>query len=215
MFQTIFIGITLLSNIFVSSPSAVQKDQILGQRSFSMENRYPNKWVSDIFKDNILLTLAYLNGYDKTSDVKWEAVEKPFHYEMVLKPGQTFAFHDDVLPQFIGKVAKTTGSHFNSYEGFKSDGWLVGDGVCQLASFINMVARDAGLDVVSPTRHDFAAIPEVPRDYGVAIYNYPGQSYSNEMQNLYVTNNKGKDIAFVFDYNGKDLKITAEKILDK
>lgn len=209
MFQTIFIGISLLSTIF-ASPSALPNYQILGQREFSLENRYPDKWVSDVFKDNILLTMAYLRGYEKTSEVNWTAIEKPFHYEMVLEAGKTFSFHNDVLPQFQGKIAKTTNAHFSSYEGYKSDGWLVGDGVCHLASFINMVARDAGLDVVSPTRHDFAAIPEVPADYGVAIYDVPGQNSSNELQNLYITNNKGKDVTFVFDYDGKNLKIIVE-----
>ncbi|HKC14875.1 MAG TPA: VanW family protein [Patescibacteria group bacterium] len=208
MFQTIFIGISLLSNIFITSPAGVSNTHLLGARSFSLENRYQDKWVSDVFKDNILLNMAYLRGYEKTSNVKWDAVEKPFHYDMTLKPGEVFAFHEDVLPQFAGKVAKTTNAHFNSYEGFKSDGWLVGDGVCHLASLINWAARDAGLDVVSPTRHDFAAIPEVPKEYGVAIYNYPGMGYTNQVQNLYITNNRSNDVIFEFDYNGKDLKVT-------
>lgn len=213
MLQSILIGASLLPNIFGFTQPAVVKPHVLGEKNYSLEDRYPNKWVSDIFKDNILLTLAYLRGYGKTSDVNWATVEKPFHYTMDLKPGQVFAFHDDVLPQYQGKVTKTTGAHFNSTEGFKSDGWLVGDGVCHLASFINMVARAAGLNVVSPTRHDFAAIPEVPRDYGVSIYNYPGQSSSNELQNLYITNNRNKEVAFVFDFDGKNLKVSVEESL--
>lgn len=213
MFQTILVGISLLTNIFGSTQSVSLTPHVLSEKNYSLENRYSDKWVNDIFKDNILLTLAYLRGYGKTSDVNWSMVEKPFHYKMDLKPGQAFAFHDDVLPQFQGKVVKTTDAHFNSTEGFKSDGWLVGDGVCHLASFINMVAKAAGLDVLSPTRHDFAAIPEVPSDYGVSIYDYPGQSYSDEMQNLYITNNKNKDIAFVFDFDGKNLKVSVEENL--
>lgn len=197
-----------MANIFVSTPSAALNEQVLSVRDFSLENRYPDKWVSDIFKDNILLTMAYMRGYEKSQDVNWTVVEKPFHYEMVLKPGEVFAFHDDVLPEYAGKVVKTTDSHFNSYEGYKSDGWLVGDGVCHLASFINMAARAAGLEVLSPTNHDFATIPEVPREFGVAIYDVPGQGYSNELQNLYVKNNKGKDVIFAFDYDGKELKVS-------
>src|SRR5260221_10714289 len=161
MFPAIFVTFSLLVNLVTGSASSIVSDKhLLAQRSFSMENRYADKWVSDIFKDNILLAIAYLRGYDKTQEVDWKAVEKPFHYEFTLKPNETFAFHDDVLPQFKDSVVKSTGSHFNWSEGYKSDGWLVGDGVCHLASFINWVARDAGLEVVSPTRHDFAAIPE-------------------------------------------------------
>lgn len=212
MFQTIFIGLSLFSNIFSTSLPAVDY-HLLSERSFSLENRYPDKWVSNVFKDNILLTTAYLRGYEKTTNVKWTEVTKPFKYEMVLKPGEVFAYHEDVLPQFEGKIAKTTNAHFNSYEGFKSDGWLVGDGVCHLASFINMVAKAAGLDVLSPTRHDFAVIPEVPADYGVSIYDNPGQSYSDKMQNLYITNNKNKEVAFVFDFDGKNLKLSVKESL--
>lgn len=207
MFPTIFIGLSLLSNLF-SAQSATPRENIVAERSFSLEDRYPNKWVSDIFKDNILLTLFYLRGNEKTSDVNWSKVEKPFRYDFKLEKGQVFAFHEDVKPEYKNELIKTTDSHFNSFEGFKSDGWLVGDGVCHLASFINWVARDAGLDVLSPTNHDFAAIPEVPREYGVAIYDVPGQSYSNELQNLYIRNNKGKEITLSFDYNGKDLKVS-------
>lgn len=213
MLESILIGISLLPNIFGSTQSANLTPNILGEKNYSLEYRYPDKWVSNVFKDNILLTLAYLRGYEKTSDINWESVVKPFHYKMTLKPGETFAYHEDVLPQFEGKIAKTTNAHFNSYEGFKSDGWLVGDGVCHLASFINMVAKAAGLEVLSPTRHDFAAIPEVPRDFGVSIYDNPGQSYSDKMQNLYVTNNKNRDIAFVFDYDGKNLRVSVEESL--
>ena len=211
MLSQIFVGISLLSSIFNATPAAMPAENVVAQKTFSMENRYPDKWVSGIFSDNILLTLAYLRGYEKTSSVNWEAVRKPFHYEFKLDQNQVFAFHDDVLPQFKNEVVKTMNAHFSSYEGYESDGWLVGDGVCHLASFINMVAREAGLDVVSPTNHDFAAINEVPRQYGVAIYDVPGQGYSNEMQNLYIKNNKDKAIEIAFDYDGRDLKVSVEE----
>lgn len=149
-----------------------------------------------------------MRGIVKDSKVNWNEVEKPFHYEFKLDKNQVFAFHDDVLPQYKDEVVKTTNAHFNSIEGFKSDGWLVGDGVCHLASLINWAARAAGLDVLSPTNHDFAKINEVPREFGVAIYDVPGQTYSNEMQNLYVKNNKNKEISIAFDYNGTDLKVS-------
>lgn len=207
MFPTLFIGIPLLSNLFAPQPSK-PAENVLAEKSFSMGYRYPDQWVSNVFKDNILLTLYYLRGNPKTQEVNWTAVERPFHYEIKIPKGKTFAFHEDVLPEYKDKIVKTTDSHFNSYEGFKSDGWLVGDGVCQLASFINMAARAAGLDVLSPTNHNFAAIPQVPREFGVAIYDVPGQNYSNELQNLYVTNNRGKETSLAFDFDGKNLKVS-------
>lgn len=207
MFTSIFIGLSLISNLLIATPSA-QPAHILGSHEFSLEKRYPDKWVSDVFKDNILLNIAYMRGIVHGSNIDWNEIEKPFHYEFKLEKDQVFAFHDDVLPQYQGKIAVSTHAHFNSYEGFKSDGWLIGDGVCHLASIINWAARDAGLDVLSPTRHDFAAINQIPKEYGVAIYDVPGQSYSNQAQNLYVRNNKDKEIAVVFDYNGENLKVS-------
>lgn len=201
MIQNVLIGISLLTNLF---PVQQQEPSVnvLSERNFNLEERYPDKWVSNVFKDNILLTLYYLRGNEKTQNVDWAEVQKPFHYEFKLKKDKVFAFHEDVLPQFEGKVVKTTNSHFNSYEGFKSDGWLIGDGVCHLASFINMAARDAGLNVLSPVNHNFAAIPQVPWEYGVSIFS------SQKQQNLYVTNNKEAEIALAFDYKDAILKVS-------
>lgn len=213
MFPTIFVTFSLLLNLVTGPvPNTVDNRHLLASRTYSLEDRYADKWINDIFKDNILLAVAYLRGYEKTQDVNWSAVEKPFHYEFTLKPGETFAFHDDVLPEFKGSIAKTTTSHFNWSEGYKYDGWLVGDGVCHLASFINWVARDAGLDVVSPTRHDFAVIPDVPREYGVSIYANPMTSGSNSLQNLYIKDNRQNPVEVDFDFDGKNLKVSVVEI---
>lgn len=208
MFTSIFVSLSLLSNLLFATPSAKPEAHTLGSREFSLEKRYNNKWVSDVFKDNILLNIAYMRGVVKSSNIDWNEVRRPFHYEFKLKKDQVFAFHDDVLPEFKGKIAKTTNAHFNSYEGFKSDGWLIGDGVCHLASILNWTAKDAGLDVLAPTNHDFAVINQVPREYGVAIYDVPGQSSSSELQNLYIRNNKDKEISIIFDYNGENLRVS-------
>lgn len=176
---------------------------VLASRSFSMEDRYNNKFVNDVFKDNILLTMAYM---DKTvtsaADLNWAKVEAPFHHEFTLKPGDVFAFHDGILPQYKGKVTVTTGMLFNSEEGFKYDGDLVGDGVCHLASIINWAARDAGLTSYAPSNHNFAKINEVPKEYGVGIL------APSPYGNLYVTNNKTVPVTFSFDYNGTNFKVS-------
>ena len=186
--------------------------QVLASKSISLENRYPNSYVSNIFKDNILLNIAYLNGrVTKASHINWEDIEKPFQSKFTLSPGKTFAFHDDVLPEFENKVVLTTKAHFNYDDGFKSDGYLTGDGVCHLASLMYWAAKAAGLDAYAPTNHDFMPIPEIPKEFGVAIYDVPGQGYSNQRQNLYIINNQKKEITFEFDYNGKDLKFTVEE----
>jgi len=208
-----FIILTILYLIFGGfAPAASQPAKVvaLAAHEFPLTDRYTNSFVNDVFKDNILLAIDYATGKKlNPQSINWSTVDKPFEYEIILKPGETFAFHDDVLPQYAGRITRTTNAHFNSTEGFKSDGYLVGDGVCHLASLMYWVAKDAGLSTLAPTRHDFAPVPDVPREYGVSIYNNQEKSSGNEMQNLYITNNKKQQVTFLFKYDGKNLKISA------
>lgn len=187
--------------------------QILSSHEISLEKRYEVKSVSDIFKDNILLNLAYMRGLVYSAkDINWDDVKKPFHYEFRLEPNKTFAFHDDVFNEYKDSLVKTTGAHFNSQEGFKTDGYLFGDGVCHLASLIYWVAKDAKFLVKAPTNHDFMAIPEIDRQFGVSIYSNPYYKGSNALQNLYITNNKSRPIVFDFDYAGDKLRVSTVEI---
>ncbi|HET7098678.1 MAG TPA: VanW family protein [Patescibacteria group bacterium] len=174
-----------------------------------MENRYNVPSVNQVFKDNILLNLHYLAGTVRgKNDINWENIEKPFNYEFSLKTGETFAFHDQILPEFNKNVVKTTNAHFNSTDGFISDGYLVGDGVCHFASLIYWAAKDAGLTAVSLASHDFAKINEVPREYGVSIKYMPGNLGNSGRQNLYITNNQDVPVTFVFNYDGTNLAVS-------
>lgn len=183
--------------------------RVLAKREISLVKRYGNTFVNDVFKDNILLTMAYLRNKDLSKDaIDWNEVRKPFHYELPLQAGEAFAFHSDALKEYKDAVIRTTNANFNAQDGFKSDGYLFGDGVCHLASLINWVGQDAGLDVTSPTNHNFAVIPEIPKQYGTAIYFNPGSSGANALQNLYVRNNLSNPIVLVFDYDNNILKLT-------
>jgi hypothetical protein len=73
------------------------------------------------------------------------------------------------------------------------------------------VAKDAGLEAVSPVNHNFANVPEVPREYGVSISFRPNETYRSALQNLYITNNKEVPISFVFEYDGENLKISVKE----
>ncbi len=191
--------------------AAIIQPHILASHEFSLENRYPIASVNQVFKDNILLAIAYATNVKiNPQNVKWTKLEQPAKYSLSLLPGQTFAFHSDVLPQYTGKVNKTTNSDFSISEGYKSDGYLPGDGVCHLASLMYWVASDARLKTLAPTRHNFAPIPQVPQQYGTAIYDTGLKgNYTSEVQNLYITNNKNKTVTFDFIYNGNDLTIEA------
>lgn len=187
--------------------------RVLASQEISLENRYPVKSVSDVMRDNILLNLAYMDGkISSKNDVNWEEIKKPFTIQFRLDPNQVFAFHDALLKEYEGKVVKTTQAHFNAVEGFKSDGYLFGDGVCHLASLIYWVAKDAGLEAKAPTNHDFMDIPEIAKEFGVSIYSNPFSKGSNSQQNLYITNNKNYSITFKFEYNGEKLKLSVLEV---
>jgi len=202
---------------FLPKVSSVQnqaqtQSQLLARHDMSLGDRYPIPSVNSVFKDNILLTLGYLSGSVKNqSQINWDTLHKDATYEIVLQPGEVFAFHDDVLPQFAGKKIITTNAHFGASEGFEYDGDLYGDGVCHLASLMNWVARDAGLEVVAPTPHNFAVIPDIDAKYGTAIYYAAGDTGTNEAQNLYIENTLNKPVQFVFTYKNNDLTFSIYK----
>jgi hypothetical protein len=209
MFNTLSGIVVLVST--VATPAAIAVPAVpavvLATHSFSMEDRYDNKFVNDVFKDNILLTLNYMDGAVKSKDdINWNKIESPFHYEFTLSPGEEFAFHNNTLPDYSKNVVKTTGVDFDSTEGFKYDGDLVGDGVCHLASIIYWAAKDAGLNAYAPSNHNFAVIPDVPKEYGVAIQS------PMPLGNLYVIDNLNKPITFIFNYDGTDLSVSVTEV---
>ena len=66
----------------------------LSSKSFSLEERYENKLVNEVFKDNILLTLNYMDGrVNSKSDKVWEDVTKPRSYQFAVecRDGRRFA----------------------------------------------------------------------------------------------------------------------------
>ncbi len=207
---------TLAAYLTIASPVNTLKTsqiQVLAEHQFSLEKRYPIDSVNVVFKKNILLNLAYLGGVVKAKeDIAWDTIAKPYHTSFILQPGEVFAYHEDVLGEYQGRVVKTTQAHFNAADGFISDGYLFGDGVCHLASLINWTAQDAGLKVTVTKNHDFAPIPEVPKKYGVSIYTNPAIKGSGANNNLYITNNQENPIQFNFDYAGSELVVYVVKL---
>jgi hypothetical protein len=187
-------------------------ERLLAKQQMSLETRYANKVTNDVFKDNILLTLAYMSGrVHNASEINWDKVRESSRYEVVLQPGEVFAYHDDVLAEYKGKSIVTTRSRFGAEQGFRSSGYLYGDGVCHLASLITWTARDAGLKVVAPTNHDFANIPEVPKEHGTSIVTTGAPSLNAQRQNLYVENTLDEPVRIVFEYANSDMSVAIYK----
>ncbi|MDP3758144.1 MAG: hypothetical protein Q8Q86_00335, partial [Candidatus Daviesbacteria bacterium] len=62
------------------------EEHLVAQKEMSLENRYGNEFVNNVFKDNILLNMAYLSGkVNSPKDIKWDEIEKPFQYEFKLE----------------------------------------------------------------------------------------------------------------------------------
>lgn len=206
---------TTLGDFTVAEPQL--KKQILAQKTLNLATRHPDPWVNQVFSDNILLNLHYLKDdieavKDEKGRVDWEKVRQPFEFSFTLVPGQTFAYHRNLLPEFKDKDATFGQSRFWFDEGYKSDGYLVADGVCHLASLFNWVASTAGLEVKSTVNHDFLPVPEVPREFGTSIFYSPDGGRNTANQNLYLTNNFSYPVEFEIsaDHGQVEIQIVAE-----
>lgn len=215
MIQNTISTILIFSTLSFGSIGAGQSLEpvAIAEHSISLNNRQPDAYVNGVFKDNILLSLAYLSGNVKSiKDINWDEIRRPQTFEFKLEKGQAFAFHDNVLPEFKDRVVRTTNAHFNYNDGFKSDGYLTGDGVCHLASLIYWVAKDANLDTKAPTNHNFMSINEISKEYGVSIYNSGVFGNSGDaIQNLYIANNQDKQVTIRFVFDGVNLKTSIFK----
>lgn len=190
----------------------VQQEKVLAQKTMDLSIRYPDPWVNEIFSDNILLNLHYLKGdvallKDEKGKIDWEKVRAPFEFSFVLESGWTFAYHQNLTPEFKDKNVLAGQTRFWFDEGYKSDGYLVGDGVCHLASLFNWVSQEAGLEVVANVRHDFLPVPDIPREYGTSILYSPDGARGSANQNLYITNNFPQPVEFAISADEKTVKI--------
>lgn len=182
--------------------------QVMATAHMSMENRaMPGSFMAETMRDNILLTTYYMRENPVTSTPDWREVRKPFEYTFELKPNEAFTFQKDTLPEYKSSVVKTIDVNFGAQDGYKHDGYLMGDGVCHLASILYKAAAQAGIHAYAPTNHDFRVIPDVEREYGVSIYSMPGESGVNTMQNLYIKNDKSEPIEFKMAYDGVTLTV--------
>lgn len=225
MIKETLIAINILANVGLSSlggvtpstsASVMRQEKVLAQREMDLTKRLPNSFGSQVFADNILLSLHYLKGdVEKLrvsenkviygpDDIDWNKVRDSFEVNFTLKPGEIYAFHNVLLPEF--KEAKyTMNSKFYTQEGYKSLAGLGGNGVCHIASLINWVAKDAGLETVAHVNHDFYPVPGVPREYGVSIFS------TSADQNLYIRNNFEEPIEFRFKADNKKVVLEITK----
>jgi hypothetical protein len=202
---------SVIAEVPMTKEATASMKQVATQQ-MSLNNRYGDQVVSNVFSDNILLNLAYMSGkVQNAGQINWDEVRKPSKHSFTLQPGEVFAFHDDVLPEYQGRVVKVSNAHFGAEDGFLAVNNLYGNGVCHFASLINWSARDAGLTVTAPTNHDFAMIPGIDPMYGTAIYSMFGTPEVNMQQNLYVENTFDTPVKIVIENTGTALIVSVFK----
>ena len=180
------------------------KEEILAEHFLNLTIRDEDANASQGFADNILLALHYLKGDIEGPKIDWDRARKLFEVSFTLQPGEVFAFHGNVFPEFANSVV-TMNSEFMTYEGYKSVWGLGGNGVCHLASLMNWVATEAGLEVVALNNHNFAPILGIPKEYGTSIRS------QSPNQNLYIINGLGYSVVFEFTANSQSVNLTLHK----
>ena len=163
------------------SPAPEIQEEVLAEHFMDLNTRAAGEYVNDVFKFNILL-----------------AVEK-FGHSFTLEPGEGFAFHENMAPEFADLAMKTGFTRYTAKEGYQTVLGLPGNGVCHLATLMNWVASDVGLEVTARVNHNFAPVPEIPREYGTSIRYMADGSRNTQNQNLYIINNFDFPVEFVFE----------------
>jgi hypothetical protein len=177
--------------LFLTASPVVVKEMV-AKETLDLKTRSPFPSVNEGFADNILLSLHYLNGEKfSAGKVDWEKIRQPFSVSFVLRPGQVFAFHDQVLPEYQNP-AITMNSNFSLSEGYKFVAGLPGSGVCHLATLMTWVSKEANLEVTALANHDFAPVFGVPKEYGTSIFS------TSASQNLYIKNTLKIPLVFEF-----------------
>ncbi len=178
--------------------------EVLAEQSLDLTIREPNPEANQGYADNILLALHYLKRDIESPEIDWDWVRRPFEASFTLQPGEIFAFHDNVLSEYSNPVV-TMNSEFMTDEGYRSVWGLGGNGVCHLASLINWVASEAGLEVIAKANHNFALIPGVSREYGTSIRSQSAN------QNLYITNSLDYPVTFRFEADSQAVNLSLVK----
>lgn len=200
--STVLLPLSNTASLLAPIPESLlfrgEQEIVLAEKSLDLTIRSPEPQGNQGFADNILLALHYLKENVENPKIDWDLVRKPFEVSFILQPGEVFAFHANVLPEFKNP-AYTMNSKFFTYEGYKAVYGLGGNGVCHLASLMNWAASEADLEIVAKANHNFAPVPGVPKEFGTSIRS------QDKNQNLYIENSFDFPVTFEFKVNNKEV----------
>lgn len=192
--QESVLGLAALVTVFFSpvsqpllSPVSEIREMILAEQSLDLKTRHRETQINEAFAFNILHALEF------------------FPSPLILRPNEVFVFHEMVLPEFEGDSLVSSQTRYLAKEGYQTVLGLPGNGVCHLASLMNWVASEAGLEVKAEVNHRFAPIPGVPEEHGTSIRYTPDGRLNSQKQNLYLKNNFDYPVEFIFETKGEAL----------
>lgn len=177
-----------------------EESRVLAVQVLDLSERDEGQFINQVYKDNILLAFSFLTLQE------WNSSYTSGKTGFILQPGEVFCFHENISGEFKGKEVKTMGTKFQAQEGYRSSGWVYGDGVCHLASLIHWTAVEAGLEITARVKHNFRPIPGIPEKYWTSI-RYCSSGCNSQSQNLYVTNTHDFPVEFKFSIEGEKLEL--------
>lgn len=204
---------------YSAAPETLAVQEVRAHETLDLKARHGNKNINAGYGDNIRLYLHYLKGDVANltlpgaltdagpTVIDWAKVREPLTLSFTLVPGEVFAFHPGLLPEFKDKRVYAVPTSLDQADGYRYIDGLWGNGVCHLASFFNWVGSEAGLKVTAKVNHNFAPIYGVPKIYGTAVYYATGQETSNAKQNLYLENTKPNPVTITISIDDKKVEM--------
>lgn len=210
---------------YSAAPVTLSVQEVRAHETLDLTQRHGNKAINAGYGDNIRLYLHYLKRdvpgmlTNRTNSgggsvIDWAKVRAPFGFSLAIAPGEVLAFHPGVLPEFSTRSLHVVQTSLDQTDGYRFIDGLWGNGICHLASFLNMAAARAGLKVTAKVNHNFAPIYGVPKNYGTAIYYETGQEVSNANQNLYLENQGLNPLTITVSVDDKNVEMLVTATVD-
>lgn len=206
-FSLITLATTPALPAFSAAETILAVQEVRAHETLDLTQRHGNKTINAGYTDNIRLYLHYLKGDGPQLENNWTKIREPFSFNITLAPGQLLAFHPALLPEFRNKAVFFADTNLSASDGYRFIDGLWGNGVCHIASFINMAASRAGLKVTAKVNHNFAPIYGVPKQFGTAIYFDSEKNLNSQKQNLYLENTQLNPVTIMFSIGESNVEM--------
>lgn len=206
-FSLITLSTTPVLPAFSAPETRLAVQEVRSSETLDLTQRHGNTTINAGYNDNIRLYLHYLKGDGPQLENNWPKIREAFSFNITLSPGQVLAFHPAILSEFKDKTVLFAETNLSGSDGYRFVDGLWGNGVCHIASFLNMAGAKAGLKVTAKVNHNFAPIYEVPNRFGTAIYFDSEKNLNSQKQNLYLENTQLNPVTILFSIGETNVEI--------